>query len=319
MDQEKTVPRVLIMGGAGTMGSGIALMYAAKGFPTTIVDRESALLEQALQRISANGEMLVREGLLSEEEARAISLNLSCATEDDLAQIAPEADFVVESVFENPDVKRAVYQTLDRFCRADCIFCSNTSGSNIFEIASISHPERFLITHWFNPPFVMGVVEVVMGPETSEETLETVKQVLAVLGKKAAVIRQYIPGFIVNRLMNALMREVAYMVEQGVTTPEDIDEAMRSVNGIRFAFEGPVALYDVVGWDLIQSVAVDLHTSLANDTEGGNHLAARYIKEGRLGLKSGRGAYDYSSINSKEYMEERAKKIIKMMRFVKSL
>jgi 3-hydroxybutyryl-CoA dehydrogenase len=228
-------------------------------------------------------------------------------------------DLVLESIFENADAKRNLFAKLDKYCRPDCIFCSNTSASNVFEIAKISHPERFLITHWFNPPFIMGLVEIVMGPETSQETVEKVKALHIKLGKNPAVIKQYIPGFIVNRLANALMREASYMVSQGWTTPQDIDAAVKATNGVRYAFEGPMALFDIVGWDLVQTVALDLFKSLCNDTEGGFTMARDMVKKGELGLKSGKGAYDYAGVDTAKYMSERSAKILKMFKAIKNL
>jgi len=158
-----------------------------------------------------------------------------------------------------------------------------------------------------------------MGPETSQDTVEKVKALYEKLGKNPAVIKQYIPGFIVNRLANALMREASYMVSKGWTTPQDIDIAVKATNGVRYAFEGPMALFDIVGWDLVQTVALDLFKSLCNDTEGGFTIAHDMIKKGELGLKSGKGVYDYAGVDPAQYMNERAAKILKMYKAIKEL
>jgi len=165
----------------------------------------------------------------------------------------------------------------------------------------------------------MGLVEVVMGPDTSKSVVEKVRALHTKLGKNPAVIKQYIPGFIVNRLANALMREASYMVSKGWTTPQDIDIAVKATNGVRYAFEGPMALFDIVGWDLVQTVALDLFKSLCNDTEGGFTMAPDMIKKGELGLKSGKGAYDYTGVDPAQYMSERAAKILKMYKAIKEL
>jgi len=304
--------------GTGTMGMGIGQIFAANRFYVTLVDQNEALLERAKKMIDGNCDYLMGEKLVdSGYKTRALE-NLHYITNDHLEQAVADADLIIEAVFESPDVKRDVYEKLSRFCRPDCIFCSNTSGSNVFEIAKVTHPERFLITHWFNPPFIMDLVEIVRGPGTSDEVTESVRRIIAHLGKKPVVIQQYIPGFIVNRLANALMREACYMVDQGWTTPQDIDDAVKAVNGVRYAFEGPFALYDVVGWDLVQSVAVDLFKSLCNDTEGFD-LARRMIDEGALGIKSGKGAYDYTGVDTVQYMNDRSSKIVKMYRAIQEL
>jgi 3-hydroxybutyryl-CoA dehydrogenase len=311
--------KLMVLGGGGTMGSGIALVYAMNGFETIVVDQNDEFLARAKSLITKNAEFLVREKLASKKDAERAQKLITYVEESDLEKFASKADFVLESIFENADAKRNLFAKLDEYCRPDCIFCSNTSASNIFEIARISHPERLLITHWFNPPFIMGLVEIVMGPDTSESVVEQVRTLHIKLGKNPAVIKQYIPGFIVNRLASALMREASYMVSKGWTTPQDIDTAIRETNGVRFAFEGPMALYDIVGWDLVQTVAVDLFKSLCNDTEGGFAMAPDMIKNGEVGLKSGKGAYDYTGVDPAKYMNERSAKILAMYKAIKNL
>jgi len=310
--------KLMIVGG-GTMGSGIALIYAINGFETIVVDQNDEFLVRAKNLIAHNAEFLVKEKLASEKDAERAQKLITYAKESDLEKVASKVDLVLETIFENADAKRNLFAKLDKYCRPDCIFSSNTSASNVFEIAKISHPERFVITHWFNPPFIMGLVEIVMGPDTSESVVERVKALHIKLGKKPAVIKQYIPGFIVNRLANALMREASYMVSKGWTTPQDIDVAVRETNGVRYAFEGPMALYDIVGWDLVQTVAIDLFKSLCNDTEGGFRMAPDMIKKGELGLKSGKGAYDYTGVDPAKYMNERSARILKMYKAIKNL
>jgi 3-hydroxybutyryl-CoA dehydrogenase len=311
--------KLMVVGGGGTMGSGIALVYAMNGFETIVVDRNDEFLARAKTMVTNNMEYLVKEELATGEDAERVQKLITYVKESDVEGVASKVDLVLESIFENADAKRNLFAKLDKYCRPDCIFCSTTSGSNVFEIAKISHPERFIITHWFNPPFIMGLVEVVMGPETSEDTVEKVKALHIKLGKNPAVIKQYIPGFIINRLANALMREASYMVSQGWTTPGDIDSAVKATSGVRYAFEGPMALFDIVGWDLVQTVALDLFKSLCNDTEGGFTMAPDMIKKGEVGLKSGKGAYDYTGVDPAEYMSERATRILKMYKAIKNL
>ncbi len=310
--------KLMVVGG-GTMGSGIALIYAINGFETVVVDQNDEFLARAKNLIAHDAAFLVKERLASEKDAERAQKLITYVKESDLEKVASKVDLVLESIFENADAKRNLFAKLDKYCRPDCIFSSNTSASNVFEIAKISHPERFVITHWFNPPFIMGLVEIVMGPDTSESVVEKVRALHIKLGKYPAVIKQYIPGFIVNRLANALMREASYMVSKGWTTPQDIDVAVRETNGVRYAFEGPMALYDIVGWDLVQTVALDLFRSLCNDTEGGFRMAPDMIKKGELGLKSGKGAYDYTGVDPAKYMSERSARILKMYKAIKNL
>jgi len=305
------------MVGAGTMGRGIAEVFAAKGIKITLYDAFPAQLVKAKEMIQADMDYFMKEGLVNEEEVKNTQDFIFFET--DLEKCAPAANIVIEGVFENFDIKRDIFNKLDKLCTADCLFCSNTSASNIFEIAQISHPERLLITHFFNPPYIMPLVEIVMGPETSEETLETVKNLLIEAGKEPAVIKQYIPGFIVNRIATAIAREAGYMVTQGWTTGADIDRAIRLTSGIRYAFEGPMALYDIVGWDLTTTVSKDVHKTLCNDDDMENRLGKELMEKGEVGIKSGKGVYDYSSVDTQEYMNERSHKIVEMIKAMRAL
>lgn len=306
----------ILMVGAGTMGRGIAEVFAAKEIDITLYDAFPEQLQKAKQTIQADMAYYAEEGIVSPEEIR--NTEKFVFYEEDLEKIAPKANLVIEGVFENVDIKREIFDKLDKLCAPDCIFCSNTSASNIFEIAQISHPERLMITHFFNPPYVMPLVEVVMGPKTSSENVKTVCDVLTSVGKEPAVIKKYIPGFIVNRLDNVLSREIAYMITQGWTTAADVERAIRYTSGTRYSFEGPLSLHDVVGWDLTTSVSRDVFKTLCNDTDG-DRLGEKLIKEGRLGIKTKKGCYDYDDIDIQEFMNKRAHRIIKMLKVIRTL
>lgn len=306
---------VLIVG-AGTMGRGIAEVFAAKGIKVTLNDAFPEQLVKAKEMIQSDMAYFLEEGLVSQEEIK--NTKDLIFFEEKLKNCAPSANIVFEGVFENAELKRDIFNQLDELCTADCLFCSNTSASNIFEIAEISHPERLLITHFFNPPYVMPLVEVVLGPKTSVETRDKVKNLLIEVGKEPAVISHYIPGFIVNRLDNVLTREIGYMITQGWTTGEDIERAIRYTSGIRYSFEGPLALHDVVGWDLTNTVSRDVHKSLCNDSEE-NRLGKELVEKGELGIKSGKGVYDYSGMDIQEFMNKRSHKIIKMLKAMRTL
>lgn len=307
----------ILIVGVGTMGRGIAEVFSAKGINTTLYNPNPDHLEKARKIIQADMDYMKEEGLMNEEEVTN-SQNL-LFYEEDLKKCAPKANLVIESILEDAHAKCAIFNQLDQLCTANCLFCSNTSASNIFEIAQVSHPERLLITHFFNPPYIMPLVEVVMGPKTSPSTLDIVKKLLIEVEKDPAVIKQYIPGFIVNRIATAIAREAGYMITQGWTTGADIDRAIRNTSGIRYAFEGPMALYDVVGWDLPTKVSKDIHKSLCNDNDMENRLGKELVKKGELGLKSGKGVYNYSDVDAQKYMNERSHKIIKMIKTMRAL
>jgi 3-hydroxybutyryl-CoA dehydrogenase len=309
--------RNVMIVGAGTMGAPIGQVMAARGFEVCLVDQSKEHLDRAAERIADNARFMIAERLCTAEENALAESKLRYVVQDDAQFVAGEADLVLESVFERPDIKRAVFEKLDKFCRPDCIFCSNTSASNVFEFVKVSHGERFLITHWFNPAYLMQLVEVVRGPETSQEVVDVVTEFLRGIGKKPCVLAQYVPGFIVNRFAAAVCREAGYMVSQGWTTGPEIDDAIKAINGVRYAFEGPMALNDALGWDLILTGCKDIFASLCNADV--SDFAERLVREGKLGVKTGQGVYDYGDVSAQEFHERRAEKILKMYRFIQAL
>ena len=306
----------ILVVGAGTMGHGIALDFAIHGFSTALTDVSEEKLAQARQRIAEGLDTLLRFGEMTQEEVQRAGSLISYT--EKLEDVAPSANFVVEAVFETPDAKRPVYEALARLCPADCILSSSTSALNIFDIAKVPHPENLVIAHFFNPPYIMPLVEVVQGPETSEATIETVMTLLRQIGKSPALIKQYIPGFIINRLSSAIARETSHMITQGWVTAEDIDSALCTTFGLRYPFEGPLQLQDYVGWDVVLNVSSMMFSELCNTT-GPNPLAAQLVAQGRLGVKAGQGLRDYTGRNIKEMQQDRIFNILKMRQAVKTL
>lgn len=306
----------ILMVGAGTMGRGIAEVFAAKGLDITLYDAFPEQFEKAKKFIIGDMEYFKSEELITDEEIENVHKHIFY--EADLEKIAPKVNLVIEGVFENHDVKRDIYEKLNKLCTPDCILLSNTSGSNIFEIAEVSNPERLLIAHFFNPPYVMPLVELVMGPSTSDEIVEEVKNLFISVGKDPAVLRHYVPGFIVNRLDQVLQREIGYMISQGWTTGADVERAIKYTSGIRYSFEGPLSLHDVVGWDITTAVSKDVFETLCNDVGEDKH-GRQLIEQGRLGIKTGKGVYDYTGIDIQDYMNKRSHKIVTMLKAVKSL
>jgi len=306
----------ILMVGAGVMGRGIAEVFAVKGIKITLYDAFPEQLKNAKNIIQSDMKNFAAQGLVTDEEIKNVEKFVFY--EEDLQKIAPNVNLVLEGVFENPDIKRDIFDKLNRLCSPDCIFCSNTSASNIFEIVKVDNPERLLIAHFFNPPYIMPLVEIVAGEKTSPEIVQKVKNLLISVGKEPAVINTYIPGFIVNRLDNALSREIGYMIMQGWTTAEDIERAIRYTSGTRYSFEGPMSLHDVVGWDLTNTVSKDVYKTLCNDT-GEDQFGKSLIEQGRLGIKTQKGCYDYKDIDIQEFMHKRSRRIVKMLKTIRTL
>lgn len=307
--------KILVVG-AGTMGHSIAITYALNGFETIVYDQNLEQFEKAKIMVAGNLQTLASVGEISEDSIQRAQKMISYTNK--LEEVAPQANLVVESIFESPEAKREIFSRLNKLCSPDTIFTSNTSALNIFEIAEISHPERLVIAHWFNPPHMMPLVEVVRGPQTSDQTVETVVALLTKLGKTPAVINQYIPGFIVNRFSAVTAREAGYMIDQGWCTWEDIDSAIVNTFGLRWAFEGPLESRDFIGWDISTTNSKTLFPQLCN-TGDPMPLAMEMVEKGTLGVKTGKGLKDYSNQDVQKIQKDRTMKIFKMLKVTREL
>lgn len=307
---------VILVVGAGTMGNSIAQVFAANGHKTYLSCRHEETLATAKDKMNFAIDGLIKEGMATEEYRKAVSDNLNCLTTDKIPNIAKEVDFVFESIAESPEAKHDLYKMLNDNCREDVIFASNTSGMDIFSVCKdcVKPIDRLIIAHWFNPPHLMKLIEVVMGDSTSKETADTTKKLLESVGKTPAVLTKFIPGFVVNRLATAIIREMYYMIDQGWITAEDAENAMRYTDGLRWGFEGPLALWDFVGLEIPMTVAKGgVLKSLCNDTDTIPY-GEKLLKEGKTGCKVGEGALKWGDLN--EYMNKRSARIIQMTKIL---
>lgn len=305
----------VIIVGAGTMGLSIAQVLTANGIKTYMTDLYAAALKSAEERIAAAIDGLIRDGLAGEDYRERVKHNLTPISIDRLSEIGGQADVVLEVIVEDAAAKRGVYQQIGEFCREDCIVASNTSGMDVFTVASevLSHPERMIISHWFNPPHLMKLVEVVRGEHTSDETVEVMRGLLEYVGKKPAVLNKFIPGFIVNRIATVINRELYYMIERGWINGEDAETAIRYTDGLRYGFEGPLGLWDFVGLEIPMTVAAGVLPSLCNATEQ-MPLGAKLIAEGKTGVKAGEGVLKYGPME--DYVAKRNRRIVQMTKIM---
>jgi 3-hydroxybutyryl-CoA dehydrogenase len=290
MQAATEIEHVVVVGGGGVMGSGIAQVIAAAGFRVTIVELDQASIDRGLARIDAGLERLVGRERLSPEDAEATraKLDVSLSLED----AAAAADHVVETVVEQLDVKADVLQRLDAVCREDVVFASNTSQFPITRLAAATkRPDRVIGSHWFNPPPIMGLIEVIRGLETSATTLETAVELARRYGKKTVVCQKDTPGFITSRLIALFMVEAARIVEEGIATVEDVNTACRLAFGHA---QGPLDTADLSGLDVVSHVADALR-----DEYGDRFLVPQNIRglanAGHLGRKTGRGFSRYDA------------------------
>lgn len=294
--------------GAGSMGQCIAQFMAMNNHTVFLYNRTPENLEKALVQIESNLQTLVLLGHVKVEDIPGIRGRIVGSS--DLRSSVEQADIVIENLAEIEEVKKKVFGQLDEYCGSDVILSSDTSTMNIFDFLEVSHPERLVITHFFNPAHVMPLVELVRGPETSDEVVHAARQFLEHTGKQVAVLNKCIPGFILNRITLSVFREAAHIVEAGVATPEDIDKAITSTFGPRYAFEGPFGLSDFAGIDIYERLATLLPPVLCSDTEC-PELLHKMVAEGKLGVKSGEGFYRYD--DEKAARRNRDTKIMKMI------
>ncbi|RLB58620.1 MAG: 3-hydroxybutyryl-CoA dehydrogenase [Deltaproteobacteria bacterium] len=279
--------KVVVVGG-GTMGAGIAQLFAQKGFAVTICDISQELADASRARIEKGLARRVQKGKMTVEEQDTILNRVAAAGN---LESAAQADFVVESVVENLEIKQQVFRELDRLTRPEVLLVTNTTSLSISEIAGATkRPEKICQMHFFNPPVIMKLVEIMPGQKTAPETLRAVADLAHHLGKDPVVCKQEAPAGIVSRTLGQLLNEATWLVEAGVAEPADIDKAMKL--GANHPM-GPLELIDLIGLDVHRAKMQTLRRVLDDPRYQHPPIVDRMIDEGRLGKKSGRGFYEY--------------------------
>jgi len=282
--------RVTVVG-FGTMGTGIAQVFAQSGFEVVAVDISEEVLRRGLETIVSGPfglKKLVERGRITEEQMREILSRIRTTT--NLAEAVSSADFVIEAVFEDLEVKRKLFRELDTYAPKHAVLASNTSTLSITALAAAtSRPDRVIGMHFFNPPQVMKLVEVVRGLQTSDEAVEVVKGLAERLGK-VPVLCKDVPGFIANRIGIIGILEAIRLYEQGIASAKDIDTAMKL--GYNWPM-GPLELADFIGLDVLLNIAEVLYREIGSPAYHPPTVLRRLVAAGYLGRKSGRGFYIY--------------------------
>jgi len=296
--------------GAGLMGHGIAQEFAQAGYEVGLNDVTDEALENAIGRMRDNFAMMEKEGIVEAGEGeKAIG---RVHTSADIGEAVAGADFVIEAMIENLELKLGVFEKLEALSEPHTILATNSSSYMPSKIAmATKRPEKVVGTHYFNPPFLMPLVEIIRSEKTSDETAQVAYDLMAKIGKSPVMVQKEVPGFIANRIQAAVWREILWMVEEGVATAQDIDEVVKTSIGRRLSVAGPFELTELTSLAMKQAIMEELLPSLASSREVSAILKEK-VERGELGVRSGKGFYEWTPETGEELRQRVAKALIEI-------
>jgi 3-hydroxybutyryl-CoA dehydrogenase len=294
------------------MGAGIALLLARHGLDVRLLGRSAASVDRALGRVRAGLKFLGREGALDPAQGEAALARVRGATEE--RAVLARSDLVIEAVSEDADVKRATYEKIGAHTPPDALVASTTSGLDIFDLVpAFPSPQRLLIAHFWNPAYLVPLVEVVPGPATSGEAVAEIEALLRSWERVPVRLQRYVPGFIGVRMNSALYREALHLIDEGVTDARGIDAVMRESIALRFPVLDLMEVADFGGLDTFSRVWDHSFPALASSNDAGPTVR-RAVGKGALGLKAGRGFHEWHGRSAAELIEERDRRLLRWLR-----
>lgn len=308
MGKMEDIQKIAVIG-AGTMGPGMALVFAQYGYRVKLFSRRQETLEKAILIMRTSLDTLSEFGILKQEEimpilGRVVSTN-------SIEEAASDADVICETVAESREIKREIFEQLNKICSPKTIFTSNTSSLNIFDLVPAQRLPNTLIAHWFAPPHIVPVVEVVRGPNTTDEAIDTIIHLLKKVGRASVRMEKFVPGFVINRLYRALGREIFFLLDNGYIMAEQLDLAAKAALAPRTMILGLVQRYDFTGLDIS---AKNLENPDFFDPPVDNRPKSLFnlVKKGHLGVKTGKGFFDYRGRKLEEILKERDMNLLRI-------
>jgi len=304
--------RMVLVVGAGIMGHGFAQVLAMKGVDVLLADQTDEILSRGRTWIADSLAYMVELGEIGRDQADASLARITFTT--DMEKAARAADLVLEAVYEDLELKKAVFSRLDKNARPGVPLATNTSSFDINEVAAVTaHPERVIGAHWFHPPQITPAVEVIPADATDHETVECTMEFMKHIGKVPTLCKSS-PGFVANRIQFAMAAEAFRIVEEGLATPEEVDRIVKSSFGFRLGAYGPCEICDQAGADVYYSVYQYLYDKLHREHFAPSPILRKLIDKGRLGLKTGGGFYDYREGAAEMVKRERDRKLYNRLR-----
>ncbi|MBS7525273.1 3-hydroxyacyl-CoA dehydrogenase family protein [Fusibacter paucivorans] len=302
--------------GAGTMGPGIAQVFAMHAYEVVLFDIDTEKRQNAKKMIRVNLETFVEEGYLAAEAVTAVLDRIAIV--DTMAAAVADAQFVIESVSEKPEIKQLVYREMDALLSPDVIIVSNASALNPFSLMPERRLRSMAAAHFFAPPHIVPLVEVAVNEQTSEETLNTVMSLLTKCEKVPVKLEKFLPGYMINRFQIILNTEIFYLLDNGYCTPEQIDLAVKSSFMLRGMVLGLVQRYDFTGLDISANNIINGSYVMPEMPERPPCLFDK-VERGELGVKTGKGFYDYQGRSAEDVQKKRDKMLLKVLKATKSL
>ncbi|NNG06534.1 MAG: 3-hydroxyacyl-CoA dehydrogenase family protein [Desulfobacteraceae bacterium] len=303
------IKKVAVIGG-GTVGPGIAHSYAQGECEVCLCDISEEAIDRARSVVEVNLQTLVENHMLAASDVEGVKKRISYGTQ--LEEAVIQADLVVECITENLTLKGDLFRQLDEICPEQTLFASNTSYLNIFQVMPERRLSNTVIAHWFAPPHIIPLVEVVKGPKSSDATVEVVMEMLKALGKIPVLIERYVPGFAINRILRILGRETFFLLDNGYITAEQLDLAVKASLAPRMMLLGLVQRYDFTGLDL-SARNLENPDYLEPPIDNRPRSLFDLVEKGHLGVKTGKGFFDYTDQPLEETLRQRDDKLLKIL------